>query len=413
MKKNTVFIITIIFTFLLGGFLGNTIFAGSSEKETKENFYKELDLLGRVFSVIEQRYVEDKSPKDLIYGAIRGMMLSLDPYSQFLTPEDYKELLIDTEGEFGGIGIQITIRKGLLTVVSPLEDTPGWEAGLEGGDIIVKINGETIENITLNEAVKRLRGKPGTKVTITVLKNRTKQIKDITITRALIKLKDIKNGTILEQGIGYVKLLEFRNSTSQELQKVLGELDKKGMRGLILDLRNNPGGLLGSAVRVASLFLEDGKIIVTTKSRGKPPVDYKALRLPRKYLDIPIVILINKGSASGSEIVAAALRENNRAILMGETSFGKGSVQTVIPLFDGSALRLTTAKYYTPLGNDINEKGVAPDIVIEPKKVEKEDKEDIFDKLKNENKKVFDYKKDYQIIRALDLIKGLLVLSKK
>lgn len=379
----------------------------SEKKKTKDELYKELDLLGEAFLIIKEKYVEEKSTKDLVYGAIAGMAHSLDPYSQFLKPEDYKELLVETEGEFGGLGIVITIKDGLLTIVSPLEDTPAYRAGLEPGDVIVKINGELTKGITLQEAVKKLRGKPGTEVTITVLKDKTKELKDITITRDIIKIKDIKRALVLEDNIGYIKLSEFREDTAKELDKALEKLKKEKIKGLILDLRNNPGGLLVSAVEVASRFLPTGKLVVSTKSRYEESLNYKALPCKVKILDIPMVVLINKGSASGSEIVAAALRENKRAVLLGEKSFGKASVQSVIPLPDGSALRITTARYYTPSGKSIHQKGVEPDILVPSKKVEA--REDVFERIKKE--KEFDYRKDYQILRALDLLKGLIILS--
>jgi carboxyl-terminal processing protease len=376
-------------------------------KDNKEDLYKELDILAEGLAVIENKYVEDKPPKDLIYGAMKGMLYSLDSYSQFLTPDEYKELLVETEGKFGGLGIEITIKDGLLTIVSPLEDTPAWQAGLKAGDIIVKIDGELTKGITLMEAVKKLRGDPGTKVTLTVLRAKGKKVEDIAITRGIIKIKDIKRAVILEDGIGYIKIAEFRENTPQDVIRALDKLEKEGMRGLIIDVRNNPGGLLFSAIGVSSLFLENGKVIVSTKSRSNEEKTYKATFFSKKYLDIPIVVLINRGSASGSEILASSLRENKRAILLGEKTFGKGSVQTIIPLSDGSALRLTTSKYYTPSGKSIHEKGIEPDIVVEEKEVE--GKEDIFEKLEKEKK--FDYKKDYQILRALDLMRGLLVLS--
>jgi len=380
----------------------------NSDKD-KDNIYKQLDLFGEALSIIQDKYVEEKTPQDLIYGALGGMLSSLDSYSQFLTPEAYKELLVETSGKFGGLGIEITIKDGLLTIVSPIEDTPAWRAGLKPGDIIVKIEGELTKGITLKQAVDKLRGKPGSKVTITVLHEKDRKLEDVTITRDIIKIKDIKRASILEDNIGYVRLLEFRESTARDLAKALKTLKSKGMKGIILDLRNNPGGLLNSAVDVASEFLPDGKLIVFTKPRNGNKVEYHSHPMAEKCLDIPMVVLINKGSASGSEIVAAALRENKRAILLGETSFGKACVQTVLPLSDGSAIRFTTAKYYTPLGNSIHEVGITPDVVV-TKEVTEEKKEDVFETIKRE--KTFDYKKDYQIVRAIDLIKGLMVFFK-
>jgi len=402
-KKLVVFLIISLFSFscyLVGFTLG----------KERDQAYQEMELLADVFSVIEQKYVEEKPIKDVVYGAISGIMSALDSYSQFLEPDNYKELLVETEGKFGGIGIEITIRDGLLTIVSPIEDTPGWEAGLKAGDIIVKIEDEVTKGITLNEAVKKLRGDPDTKVTITVLKERDKKLEDVTITRGIIKIKDIKRATIIDSDIGYVRLSEFRETTARDLDKALAKLNKKGMKALILDLRNNPGGFLDSAIDVASRFLDKGKVVVSTKSRDRDAVGYQAGGAGKKFLDIPMVVLINGGSASGSEIVAAALRENSRAITLGEKSFGKGSVQTIIPLSDGSALRMTTSKYFTPLGNDIHEEGIDPDIIVVEEQVAEED---IFEKIQEEKKKDFDYKTDYQIVRAVDLIKGLLVISSR
>lgn len=381
---------------------------GFSLGEEREDLYKELEIFSEGLAVIEKKYVEDKSAQDLIYGAMKGLLLSLDSYSQFLTPDDYKNLLVETEGKFGGLGIEITIREGLLTIVSPIEDTPAWEAGVKAGDIIVKIDGELTKSITLDEAVKKLRGKPGTEVTITILREQDKKLKDLTITRGIIKIKDIKRALILEDNIGYVKIAEFRETTPKDLEKALEKLEKEGLKALIIDVRNNPGGLLSSAIDVSSQFLPDGEVVVSTKSRSESERVYRSVSLEKKYLDIPIVILINKGSASGSEILASALRANNRAILLGEATFGKGSVQTIVPLSDGSALRLTTSKYYTPKGESIHEEGIKPDIIVS-EEITEESKEDVFEEL--DKRKDFDYKKDYQIVRALDLLKGILVLK--
>ena len=401
-KRSFIFIISFIFSLQI------TFFGFAQDKE-KVDIYRQLDLFGEALAAIQKKYVEEQSPKDLIYGAISGLLLSLDSYSQFLDPDAYKELLVETEGKFGGLGIEITIKDGFLTIVSPIEDTPAWGAGLKAGDIIVKIDGELTKGITLDQAVKKLRGKPGTKVTLTVLREKDRKFEEVTITRDIIKIQDIKRALILEDDIGYIRLAEFRESTARDLDRALKNLKEKGMKALILDLRNNPGGLLHSATEVSSRFLADDKLIIFTKSREGKKIEYKSLPLSQKHLDIPMVVMINKGSASGSEIVAAALRENRRAIILGETSFGKGSVQTVIPLSDGSALRLTTAKYYSPLGNSIHEKGVEPDITVTKEEVE-EKIEDIFEKMREE-KQEFNYKKDYQILRALDLIRGLLVLA--
>ena len=381
---------------------------GFSFCRDKDDFYKELEIFAECLAIIEKQYVEETPAQDLVYGAMQGTLASLDPFSQFMTPENFKNLLVETEGKFGGLGIEITMRHSILTIISPMEDTPAWRAGIKAGDIIIKIDGELTKGITLNEAVKKMRGEPKTKVTLTIFREKDRTVKDIEIVRDIIKIKDIKRAIILEDEVGYVKIGEFRETTSKDLGIALAKIDKEGLNALIIDVRNNPGGLLSSAIDVSSRFLEDGEIVVSTNSRTESERVYKSVCLSEKYLDIPIVVLINKGSASGSEILAAALRENNRAILLGETTFGKGSVQTIIPLSDGSALRLTTSKYYTPNGGSIHEKGIVPDIVVEEVGTE-EVKEDVFKEFKNNG--AFDYKKDYQIVRAFDLIKGLLVLS--
>ena len=402
-KKVIIFVVVLIvaaFSFKVGLSFG----------EESDDLYREMEILAESLAIIDDKYVEDKPAQDLIYGAMEGLLMSLDSYSQFLDPEDYKNLIIETEGKFGGLGIEITMRDGLLTIVSPIEDTPAWDAGIEAGDIIVKIEGELTKGITLNEAVKKLRGKPGTDVTVTILREEDRSVEDITITRGIIKIDDIKRALILEDGIGYVKIAEFRETTSKDLGKALKDLDKEGLKALVLDVRNNPGGLLSSSIDVSSRFVKDGEVIVSTKSRSEAERFYRSVPLREKYTDIPIVVLINKGSASASEIVAAALRENKQAILLGETTFGKGSVQTIVPLSDGSAMRLTTSKYYTPSGTSIHEKGIDPDIVVVKKEIE-EKKEDVFKQIDEKKDKSFDYTKDYQITRALDLVRGLLVLA--
>ncbi|MFH1504895.1 MAG: S41 family peptidase [Candidatus Omnitrophota bacterium] len=401
------------YTILVLGILIMALFfyhAGISFAQEKDKLFRELDVFAESLAVIEKKYVEDEPPQDLIYGAMKGLLSTLDSYSQFLTPDDFKNLIVETEGKFGGLGIEITIRDSMLTIISPIEDTPAWKAGIEPGDIIVKIDGELTKDITLNEAVKKLRGQPQTEVTLTVFREKDRIVKDIKIMRGIIKIQDIKRALFLEENIGYVKIGEFRETTSKDLGKALEGLEKQGLKALIVDVRNNPGGLLISSIDISSRFLKDGDVVVSTKSRSEPERIYKSVSLGQKYIDIPIVVLVNKGSASASEILAAALRDNKRAILLGETTFGKGSVQTIIPLSDGSALRLTTSKYYTPAGVSIHDKGIIPDIIVN-KEVVEEGQRDVFEEI-IEEKKDFDYKKDYQIVRALDLIKGLLVLEK-
>lgn len=388
------------------------------EKKKKDELYRDVALFSDVLAIIQNDYVDEVKPKDLIYGALKGMFSSLDPHSQFMDPDTYNELKIDTEGKFGGLGIEITIKDGLLTVVTPIEDTPAWKAGIKAGDRIVKINGELTRDITLTDAVKKLRGKPQTEVNIAVLREKEKKLLDFKITRDIIKIKDIKEAKILEEGIGYIRLVEFREGTPRDFELVLENLKKEGLRSLILDLRNNPGGLLDIAVRVAEKFIEKGKLIVSTKGRKENQnmefISYKT----NPYLDMPLVVLINNGSASGSEIVAGCLQDYKRAIILGTDTFGKGSVQTVIPLSDGSALRLTTSKYFTPLGRVIHGKGIKPDVLVEQPEVETakeqpvEKPQDIFEELEKKEKKekeeaVKDYRNDYQLTRAVDLLKAI------
>ncbi|MBN2120152.1 MAG: S41 family peptidase [Candidatus Omnitrophica bacterium] len=383
-------------------------------REEKEDTYRELELFADALAFVQTRYVEAKSAQDLIYGALEGMLASLDPYSQFLTPEDYKELLVETGGRFGGLGVEITIKDGLLTVVSPLEDTPAWKAGLKPGDRIVKIEGELTRGITLTDAVKKLRGDPKTDVTITILREKERKVFDVTITREIIKIKDIRRNLLLENNIGYIRLSEFREDTANELDKAITETKKQGAKAYILDLRNNPGGLLDSAVSVTSRFVDENKLIVYTLDKEGKKIEYKSSPRSARILQEPLVVIVNEGSASGSEIVAGCLKDYKRAVILGAKTFGKASVQTVLPLSDGSALRLTTAKYYTPKGKLIQDEGITPDIEVEQRelKTESSKEEEIFDKIEEKKEPEEDfYKVDYQIIRALDLVKGLLILS--
>jgi carboxyl-terminal processing protease len=388
-----------------------------TEKKKKEDLYRQVELFSDTLAIIQTDYVDETKPKDLIYGALKGMISSLDPHSQFMDPETYNELKVETEGKFGGLGIEITIKDGLLTVVTPIEDTPAWKAGLKTNDRIVKINNELTRDMTLTDAVKKLRGKPGEAVGLTILREAEKKIIEFKIVRDIIKIKDIKEAKILESGIGYIRLAEFRENTAQDINAALEKLTKEGMNSLILDLRNNPGGLLSVAVKVAEKFLEQDKMVVYTKGRkSEQNIEFRS-RQSHPILNLPMVVLINEGSASGSEIVAGCLQDYKRAIIMGTKSFGKGSVQTIIPLSDGSALRLTTSRYFTPSGKQIHEKGVVPDIIAEEAKFEiaqpKEEKpQDIFEEIEKKEKpakeeKVFDYRTDSQLMRAVDVLKAV------
>jgi carboxyl-terminal processing protease len=327
--------------------------------------YKQLKVFSEVLDIVDRNYVETVDSKKLIQGAINGMMKSLDPHSSFMTEEMCRELEVETKGSFGGIGIEITVLKDVLTVVSPIEDTPAFLAGVKAGDQIIKIDGQSTKDITIMEAVNKLRGPKDSKVTITIMREHLPKPKDITIARAIIQIKSIKYKMIDDQ-VGYVRISSFQERTADDLKKALVELKGKQSRplkGLILDMRNNPGGLLAQSIEVSDAFLKSGTI-VSTKGRIKS-VDSKAVAVDDgNELNCPIVLLVNEGTASAAEIVSGALQDNGRALILGTQTFGKGSVQTVIPLEDGAALKLTTAKYYTPKGRSIQAEGITPDITI-------------------------------------------------
>lgn len=390
-------------------------------RQKKDEVYKELELFAEALTTVQNEYVDATKPKDLIYGALKGMLASLDSHSQFMDPDTYNELKVDTEGQFGGLGIEITLKDNLLTVITPIEDTPAWKAGLKPQDKIVKIDGVITRDISLTDAVKKMRGRPGTDVSLTVLREGEEKLLDFKITRDIIKIKDIKDARILENGIAYLKVLEFRENTAKDFDAALNRLAKDGMQALILDLRNNPGGILDVAVKTAEEFIPLGKIIVYTKGRIESQnLEFKS-RNNKPYLEMPMVVLVNQGSASGSEIVAGALQDYKRAIILGVRTFGKASVQTIIPLADGSALRLTTSKYFTPAGRSIHGQGIIPDITIEEAKLQlAQDKDkDVFLELEQKGAKEPEspklpenYRSDYQLMRALDLLKGINIYKK-
>ncbi len=407
--------------------------------QNKKDLYSQVELFSYALTTIQSEYVDEKSPKELIYGALRGMLSSLDPHSQFMNPDEYKNLKTETEGKFGGLGIEISIKDDLLTVISPVEDSPAWRAGIKAGDRIVKIGHDVTRDMSLDDAVKKLRGDPGTRVTITILRESDDSVQDFVITREIIHVDDVKDPRIIDDHIGYVRLTEFRENSYKELHQALKKLKAKGDDSLVLDLRNNPGGLLDVAVKIAEDFLPAGKTIVSTKGRHSSE-DFmaKSENNSGEFLDWPMAVMINEGSASGSEIVAGALRDNKRAVLVGVKSFGKGSVQSVIPLPDGSGLRLTTARYFTPSGVCINGTGITPDVVVkenaskedsDEKSVGKENKEDIdtvfsdLERKKDENKilspedkKQSELKKkeqkDLQLQSAVNVIKGIKIYRK-
>jgi carboxyl-terminal processing protease len=344
-----------------GLFLTNWDLLKSVEAE-EDDHYTRIKTFAETLSLVKKNYVEEVDEQDLVYGAIKGMLSSLDPHSSFMQPKIYKEMKIDTKGEFGGLGIQIGIKDKILTIIAPIEDTPAYKAGVKAGDKIVEIDNESTKDITLHDAVTKLRGRKGTKVTITIVREGLEKPKDITITRDIIKLKSVKS-RVLEDGIGYVKLTQFQEKTANDLKKTMRELEQKDITSLVVDLRNNPGGLLKGAVDVTSHFLPAGKLVVYIKDRSGDKKEFHTINGNRYYKD-PIIVLVNEGSASASEIVAGALQDWDRAVILGTQTFGKGSVQTVIPLSDGSALRLTTARYYTPKDRSIQTTGITPDIIV-------------------------------------------------
>jgi carboxyl-terminal processing protease len=327
--------------------------------------YKNLEIFSNVLSIIQQNYVEEIDAQEVIEGAIKGMLTSLDPHSSFMKPEDFKELQVETKGSFSGIGIEITIKDGILTVVSPIEDTPAFNEGIKAGDLIIKIEGKSTKDMSLMEAVKKLRGIKGTEVTISIHREGWSELRDITLVRDVIPLHSVRS-KIIDPGYAYIRITNFQTKTTADLKKALEELTADGeVKGLILDLRNNPGGLLDQSVKVADLFIEEG-VIVSTKGRLKDQnMEFKPHSRGKVY-KLPMVVLVNGGSASASEIVAGALQDHKRALILGTQTFGKGSVQTIIPMNDGAGLRLTTARYYTPSGISIQAKGITPDTIIPP-----------------------------------------------
>jgi carboxyl-terminal processing protease len=339
------------------------------------DIYRNIELLTEVIRKIEKSYVEPQDAQKLIHGAIKGMVQGLDPHSSFLTKEEHQDLLIETKGSFSGVGIEITVRDNSLTVVSPIEGTPAYKAGIQAGDKIIKIDGKPTADMTLPEAVKSIRGERGTKVKLTIMREPGDKPLEFTVTRELIPIRSIRS-YLLTPEIAYVRITNFQSKTASDLGESLQEIEtKQRLNGLILDLRNNPGGLLSQAIEVSDLFLNAG-VIVSTKGRDSSQDLHATAHKEIVERNYPIIALVNGGSASAAEIVAGALQDNKRAIILGTKTFGKGSVQTIIPLSDGSGLRLTTAMYYTPSGRSIQASGISPDIELEfipPPDEEKDD----------------------------------------
>lgn len=430
--SNKKFVFLIIFSLFVTtlGFLPNNV---SEAQSNRQETYKQLNLFGDVFQRVQEQYVEEVTDKELIESAISGMLQSLDPHSSYLSAESYKDMQVKTKGTFGGLGIEITMEDGVVKVVSPIDETPAALAGMQSGDLIIGINGESIRGLSINEAVSQLRGPIGSNVTITVVRNKQEPF-ELVIKRDIIKIRSVRHNII--NNVGYIRLTTFSETTTEgmksSIKKIQGELGKN-FQGLILDLRNNPGGLLNQSISVSDSFLDRGEIVST---KGRKNGD--ASRVFAKKGDVingkPLVVLINSGSASASEIVAGALKDHSRAIIIGTRSFGKGSVQSIIPLPGNGAMRLTTARYYTPSGVSIQAKGIEPDIQVEAgvtnikekdTKIRREENlRGALDKkesktngdLKNKEEpltKVEKLMQDNQVSRAVDLIRGINLYSKK
>lgn len=413
-------VLVILPVFLLGVFIG----LGSHKVSAVSNsIYEDLKVFTDVLGLVQKEYVEEADPKNLVYGAIKGMLETLDPHSAFMPPDMYKEMQAETKGRFDGIGIEITLKDGVLTVVSPIEDTPAFKAGILANDQIIKIEGESTKNLTLQDSVKRLRGPKGTKVTITIMREGFTKPQEFTLIRDVIPIRSVRY-EMLEKQYGYIRLSQFQEKTDSEFEKAfktLEEESKGNLKGLVLDLRNNPGGLLDQAVKVADRFIDSGLIVSMEGRREDQKMKFYAhgkKTIPR----YPLVVLINSGSASGAEILAGAIQDQRRGILVGTQTFGKGSVQTIFPLKDGSGLRLTTARYFTPNGRSIQAKGITPDVVVKPSRPE-EEKESLLpkhpmekdlerhlvDKEKDKTKKEGVKEKkpvDPQLDRALEILKS-------
>ena len=398
--------------------LGLMIGKGVEKTGYASESYEELKIFAEVLTQVKKHYVEQVQTDDLVHGAVRGMLKTLDPHSAYMTPEMYKEMRVETKGEFEGLGIQIGIKDHHVTVIAPIEGTPAHAAGIETGDVILEVDETPTKDLTLMEAVQRMRGPKGTSVTLTVRREGASETLTFTLVRDTIKIQSVRS-RLLDDHIGYVRISQFQEATPQDLGRELVKLQDEGTQGLILDLRNNPGGLLSAAVGVSEQFLQPDTLVVSVKGRDGRKDEYRASPPmdPREY---PMIVLVNQGSASASEIVAAAMQDWGKAVILGKTTFGKGSVQTILPLSDGSGLRLTTAKYYTPSGESIHSVGVKPDIVVEPKPitVDEEQKESTAseenapsspeqetdsDKPKDLEAELM--KKDVQLQKAIELLK--------
>ncbi len=400
--------------------------------------YKALKRFSEVLEIVERNYVEPEETDDLIDGAINGMLQNLDPHSSFMTPDLYREMQVDTKGEFGGLGIQIGIKDGQLTVIAPIEDTPAYKAGIEAGDFIMKVDDHFTKGMSLMEAVKLMRGPKGMKVTLTIVRRGLKEPKEITIVRDIIAIKSVRS-EVLDDTVGYIRISQFQEKTDKELAKAIAKLQEAHVEGYLLDLRNNPGGLLDQAVKVSDAFLPAKKLVVYIQNRKGQKREYFTENNGLAE-SIPLVVLVNGGSASASEIVSGCLQDHHRAVILGTQTFGKGSVQTVIPLSGGYGLRLTTAKYYTPRGTSIQNTGITPDIEVaqelivahqengasfhikerdlrhrlENKDLPKDEEAAPSDAGEGDDQEATgeEERRDYQLQRAIDLIKSIAVYEK-
>ncbi len=396
---------------------------------------EELRTFSEVFGKIKADYVEEVEDKQLLEHAIEGMLSGLDPHSAFLNQDEFKDLQVGTTGQFGGLGIEVTMEDGFVKVVSPIDDTPAERAGVMAGDLIIRLDDTPVQGMSLGEAVKIMRGKPDTDIILTIVREGEEKPFTVTITRAIIKVRSVKS-RLLDKGFGYVRISSFQTGTGEDIRKAVSDLKKENkgqLNGMVLDLRNNPGGVLGAAVSVSDAFLRKGKVVYTEGRAADAELDFNAT--PDDILDrAPLVVLINGGSASASEIVAGALQDHKRAVLMGTQSFGKGSVQTIFPMSNDTAVKITTARYFTPSGRSIQAEGIVPDIVVEPLKVSRDEanndsmrlkEADLSGHLSNGNKKKGKEKPaskakpgadslastDYVLNEALTLLKGLHILQ--
>jgi carboxyl-terminal processing protease len=407
--------------------IGTRVYFNSAHAAEKDSPYPSLELFSYVMEKVRKDYVDGQklTYQELVYGALKGMLNTLDPHSEFMEPDKYKELQSDTQGAFGGLGIVVSMKDNFVTVVAPMDESPGFKAGILTGDRIIRIDGKSTEKLGLPEAVKILRGEPGTEVRLTVFRPSSGQMKEFKLTRSVINVEMVKdiNGKkefpLGENKIGYVRLQQFGEKTSDDLERALNALQRQGMQGVVLDLRGNPGGLLDQAVDVCQKFLPRGQLVVTTEGRNSAQNSARyANGRGDELKGMPMVILVNFGSASASEIVAGCLQDLKRGIVLGEKTFGKGSVQSILPLQDGSALRLTTAKYYTPSHRVIHEEGITPDIVVpmsdeEYRDIELQRVPGGPESLSEKDRERVAAAHDVQLERALDLLKGITLYTQR